>query len=118
MHARAKSFVLLLQIKLRLTGLDWILLNGALQWPRTEEEQELAQQHMAEFTRIAEMLTDTDVLVLRAIYDARSPLILRYNVVTLGFFVRWVDHCRISRCLKAEVPLDKDLRQLPRSGLK
>ena len=39
-------------------------------------------------------------------------------VVTLDFFIRCVDHCRISRCLKAEVPQRKDLRQLPRSGLK
>ena len=55
------------------------LLNGALQWPKTEGERELAQQTIAEFTRIAEILTDTDVLVLRAIYEAQSPLILRYR---------------------------------------
>lgn len=65
----------------RIKRIGRILLNGALQWPRTDEEQELAQQHLAEFTRVAEILTDTDVLVLRAIYDAQSSLILRYKEI-------------------------------------
>jgi hypothetical protein len=58
-----------------------ILLNGALRWPQTEEERELRRQHLAEFMRIAEILTDTDVLVLRAIYKTQLPLILKYKEI-------------------------------------
>jgi hypothetical protein len=58
-----------------------ILLNGALQWPQTNEERELSQQRLAEFMRIAEILTDTDVLVLRAIYKVQSPLISQYREI-------------------------------------
>src|ERR1700739_4148686 len=39
-------------------------------------------------------------------------------VVTLDFFIRCVDHCSISRYLKAEFHRGKDLRQRPHSGLK
>ena len=39
-------------------------------------------------------------------------------VVTLDFFIRCVDHCWVSRCLKAEFHHRKDLRQRPHSGLK
>ncbi len=58
-----------------------ILLNGALQWPQGDEERELKQQQLAEFIRIAEILTDTDVLVLRAIYSTQLPLISRYREI-------------------------------------
>jgi len=58
-----------------------ILLNGALSWPREEQEREVRAQEMAEFTRIAEILTDTDIMVLNAIYKAQFGLIERYRSV-------------------------------------
>jgi hypothetical protein len=67
----------------KLERIGRILLNAALRWPRTDDERELKQQEVAEFTRIAEILTDTDVLVLRAIYDVQSGLVERYRE-TLG----------------------------------
>jgi hypothetical protein len=55
-----------------------LLLNGALLSDGTENDEFRIIQ-LAEFTRIAEILTDTDVLVLRAIYSSQKALIEKYR---------------------------------------
>jgi hypothetical protein len=60
-----------------------LLLNGLLSASRAADNQ-LRVMHVAEFTRIAEILTDTDVLVLRAIYRPQKPLIEKYRELVLG----------------------------------
>jgi DNA-binding Lrp family transcriptional regulator len=60
-----------------------LLLNGLLPASRAADNQ-LRVMHVAEFTRIAEILTDTDVLVLRAIYRPQKPVIEKYRELVLG----------------------------------
>jgi hypothetical protein len=55
-----------------------LLLNGALLSDGEENDQLLVQQ-VSEFTRIAEILTDTDVFVLRAIYVKQGAVIEKYR---------------------------------------
>jgi hypothetical protein len=55
-----------------------LLLNGALLSDGEENDQLLVQQ-VSEFTRIAEILTDTDVFVLRAIYVKQRAVIEKYR---------------------------------------
>jgi hypothetical protein len=55
-----------------------LLLYGAVSSGRDEDDQLLVQQ-VSEFTRIAEILTDTDVLVLRAIYQSQRAVIEKYR---------------------------------------
>jgi hypothetical protein len=65
----------------KIARIGYILLNGALRWPEDENRQQLIQMEMAEFTRIAEILTDSDVIVLRSIYDLQEPLIEKYREI-------------------------------------
>jgi hypothetical protein len=60
-----------------------LLLNGLLSASRAADNQ-LRVMHAAEFTRIAEILTDTYVLVLRAIYRPQKSVIDKYRELVLG----------------------------------
>ncbi len=60
-----------------------LLLNGLLPTNGAEDNQ-LRVMYLAEFTRIAEILTDTEVLVLRAIYGYQKPLIEKYRELVRG----------------------------------
>lgn len=55
-----------------------LLLYGALSSGGEKNDQLLVQQ-VSEFTRIAEILTDTDVFVLRAIYLSQRAVIEKYR---------------------------------------
>lgn len=68
----------------KIARIGYILLNGALAWPDKDDQQMLKQMEMSEFTRIAGILTDVDVVVLRSIYEVQKPLIERYREIVTG----------------------------------